>query len=143
MEQITKWVLGEHMAFKGWVAAAGAVASFFLGEVSHVLKVLALLVILDYVTGFLASAMEGKLSSNIGLRSIPRKVSIVAIVSLGHLIDQSLSTDHLFRDACAFFYLSNEVLSIVENVGRTGLPIPSIIERGIRVLREKSEEGEK
>ncbi|MEK6459534.1 phage holin family protein [Heyndrickxia faecalis] len=124
--------------YKVFVTAAGAVVGYLWG-VSPLLFVLLIFVVFDYVTGMLASAVEGKLSSKVGFMSIPKKIAIFIIVAMAHQLDVLLGSGNaMFRDAAIFFYLSNEVLSIVENTGRIGLPIPASITRAIEVLKGKS-----
>jgi toxin secretion/phage lysis holin len=94
---------------------------------------------MDYISGVLAAGKEGKLNSDIGLWGIARKVSIFVVVAIAHLVDTALGDAHLFRDAAIFFYLANEVLSITENLGRIGAPIPGIIKQAVEVLRGKGE----
>lgn len=90
------------------------------------------LVIIDYVIGLFAAGAEGKkstgpgLKSKIGLIGIARKVFIFTMVAVSHLIDGVLGDSHLFRDAVAYFYMANELLSILENGGRLGAPIPLV-----------------
>jgi len=96
-------------------------------------------VVLDYVTGFLAAAKEGKLNSEVGLWGIAKKVAIFFVVAVAHLVDTALGDAHLFRDAAIFFYLANELLSITENTGRLGVPIPAAIQRAVEILRGKGE----
>ena len=103
------------------------------------LSILLTFVVLDYITGVVAAGKEGKLSSEVGLWGIPKKVAIFAIVAVAHLVDTALGDAHLFRDAAIFFYLANELLSITENLGRIGVPIPGAIQRAVEVLRGKSE----
>ncbi len=90
------------------------------------------------MTGLLASAYEGKLSSKIGFRGIAKKVMIFAIVAVAHLIDTAIGENHLIRDVAIYFYLANELLSILENAGRTGLPVPSQIKNAVLVLKGKA-----
>ena len=124
--------------FKSAVAVGGAVVSYLFGGWSALLSILLTFVAMDYISGVLAAAKEGKLNSNIGLWGIARKVSIFVVVSIAHLVDTALGESHLFRDAVIFFYLANEVLSITENLGRLGAPIPPIIRQAVEVLRGKS-----
>ncbi|RAP22835.1 hypothetical protein C2W64_03486 [Brevibacillus laterosporus] len=49
----------------------------------------------------------------------------------------SCDGEHVFRNATIFFYLANEVLSIIENAGRIGLPVPEVIKKAVDVLKEK------
>lgn len=101
------------------------------------LNVLLTFVVLDYVTGFLSAAKEGKLNSEVGLWGIAKKVAIFFVVAVAHLVDTALGDAHLFRDAAIFFYLANELLSVIENAGRLGVPIPPVISRAVEVLRGK------
>lgn len=117
-------------------------ASFLFGGWSALLNILLVFVILDYVTGIAAAAKEGKLRSNIGLWGIARKILIFSIVAVAHLVDQMLGGNHLFRDAAIFFYLANELLSLIENAGRLDAPIPPSLRQAVEVLRGKSGDKE-
>jgi len=121
------------------VAVSGAAASYLFGGWSSLLSILLTFVVLDYVTGFAAAAKEGRLNSEVGLWGIARKVAIFAVVAVAHLVDSALGDAHLFRDAAVFFYLANELLSITENLGRVGAPIPPAVQRAVEILRGKSE----
>lgn len=127
METVGKWLL----------ALGGGAISYLFGGWSGVLGVLLVFVILDYVTGIAAAAAEGKLKSKIGLVGIARKVFIFAMVAAGHLVDGILGDGHMFRDTVAFFYIANELLSITENGGKMGAPIPNVIKQAIEVLKGK------
>jgi len=120
-------------------AVGGAIASYAFGGWSALLSILLTFVAMDYISGVLAAGKEGKLNSDIGLWGIARKVSIFVVVAIAHLVDTALGDAHLFRDAAIFFYLANEVLSITENLGRIGAPIPGIIKQAVEVLRGKGE----
>jgi len=125
--------------FKTIVAVGGAAASYLFGGWSSLLSILLTFVVFDYITGVVAAGKEGKLSSEVGLWGIPKKVAIFAIVAVAHLVDTALGDAHLFRDAAIFFYLANELLSITENLGRIGVPIPGAIQRAVEVLRGKGD----
>lgn len=125
--------------FKGAIAASGTAVTFLYGEWSALLGILVAFVVFDYLTGVMAGAYEGKLSSQVGFRAIPKKVMIFALVAVAHLVDQSVGDGHIFRDAVIFFYLANELVSIIENAGRVGLPIPDLLTRAVDVLRSKGE----
>ena len=119
------------------VAVAGAAASYLFGGWSSLLSILLTFVVLDYITGFAAAAKEGKLNSEVGMWGIAKKVGIFAIVAAAHLVDRALGDAHLFRDAAIFFFLANELLSVIENAGRIGVPIPPMLQRAVEVLRNK------
>lgn len=121
------------------VATAGGAASFLWGGWSAALGSLLFFVATDYVTGVVAAAKEGQLSSQVGVYGIARKVGVFAIVALAHMVDQQLGDGHMFRDGTVAFYLANEALSIIENAGRIGVPIPPKVKETIQVLRGKDD----
>ena len=123
--------------FKMVVAMGGAAASFLFGGWSSLLGVLLTFVVVDYVSGVIAAGLEGSLKSKAGLIGISRKIFIFALVAIAHKIDTALGEQHLFRDATIFFYMANELLSIIENAGRIGLPVPEPIKRAVEVLKSK------
>lgn len=122
------------------IAVSGAAASFLWGEWTALLNILLAFVVIDYVTGFIAAALEGKLNSEVGWRGIAKKVAIFFVVAVAHMVDVALGGgSNLFRDAAIFFYLANELLSFTENAGRIGIPVPEKLLSAIEVLREKKE----
>lgn len=123
------------------VAVAGSAASFLYGGWSSLLNILLAFVILDYVSGVAAAAKEGKLNSSVGGWGIAKKVSIFVIVAVAHMVDTAMGDAHLFRDAAIFFYLSNELLSLFENAGRLGAPIPPGLQKAVEVLKGKGGES--
>lgn len=134
------------MEFKTLLAALGAVISYLYGGWSVALQTLSIFVIIDYITGFLASGKEGSLSSAQGTKGIAKKVMIFLFVAMGHLVDQYLGGgNHMFHDGTITFFIANESLSIIENAGRLGMPIPKIIQQAVEILKGKSEKegGEK
>ena len=127
--------------FKTLVAIGGAAASYLFGGWSALLTILLTFVVLDYVTGVVAAAKEGKLNSETGAWGIAKKVGTFVVVAVAHLVDSALGDAHLFRDAAIFFFLANELLSVIENAGRIGVPIPPVMQRAVEVLRGKGDVG--
>ena len=127
------------IAFRWITTSAGALFSFLWGEWTPLLQVLLAFVITDYLTGLLASGVEGRLSSKAGLKGIAKKVMIFLIVMVGHLVDQTIGDGHMIRDAVIFFFIGNELISILENAGRTGIPLPSVLTNAVDILKGKGE----
>lgn len=125
--------------FKTGVAALGAFCGFLFGGWSVVLQFLLIVAIADYVTGFLASGIEGSLSSRVGYKGIGKKAMIFIVVAVSHWVDKTLGQIGVIREAVAFFYIWNELLSILENAGRAGLPIPDVLKRAVEILKGKGD----
>lgn len=118
------------------IGVGGGAISFLFGGWSPLLGILFALVVIDYISGVIASGTEGRISSKVGKRGIGRKILIFAMVSVAHLMDQ-VTGHHFLRDGVIFFYMANEIISITENVGRAGLPVPDKIAQAIEVLKGK------
>ncbi len=130
--------LNAESIFKSIVAIGGGAASYLFGGWSSLLEILLAFVIIDYITGFVAAGIEGKLASEVGLKGIAKKVFIFVMVAVAHLADQAAGTQ-IIRDAAIFFYLANEILSIIENSGSIGLPVPPVIVQAVEILKGKGE----
>ena len=124
--------------YKTVTTGIGAIVGYIFGEWSVLLQILLAFVIIDYVSGLLASGVEGKLSSKVGLKGIAKKIMIFVLVAVGHLTDRAIGGGSMIQNAIIFFYLGNELLSILENAGRAGLPIPEQIKNAVDVLKGKS-----
>jgi toxin secretion/phage lysis holin len=119
--------------------SSGAVVGFMWGGWSVLLQILVFVVVIDYISGMIAAGIEGKLKSTVGFKGIAKKVMLFLMVAIGHQIDLALGDSHVFRDATIFFYLGNELLSILENAGRIGLPVPEPLRRAVDILKSKGE----
>lgn len=129
--------------YKTGAAAVGAVVGYLFGESTGLLLVLFWMAVIDYGTGMAAGYAEGTLSSRVGFKGIAKKVMIFVMVALAHLVDSALGTKNMFRDATIVFYMTNELLSIFENAGRVGVPVPERLTQAVEVLKGKSKEGDK
>ncbi|HFI0441715.1 TPA: holin family protein [Streptococcus suis] len=115
----------------------GLIGSLF-GELDGILYALLVFIIIDYLTGIFAAVVEKQLSSSIGFRGIFKKIAILFLVSLGHLIDTAIiKQGGTIRTMVIFFYLSNEGLSILENTVRIGLPIPEKLQAILKQINER------
>ncbi|HEL1582204.1 TPA: phage holin family protein [Streptococcus suis] len=115
----------------------GLIGSLF-GELDGILYALLVFIIVDYLTGIFAAVVEKQLSSSIGFRGIFKKIAILFLVSLGHLIDTAIiKQGGTIRTMVIFFYLSNEGLSILENTVRIGLPIPEKLQAILKQINER------
>ena len=123
--------------FKYIVAIGGSLVTYLFGGWPALIKILVTIVIIDYVTGVLAAGVRREISSAVGGRGIARKVLIFVLVACGHLVDMALGTADVIRDAVIYFYIANELFSILENAGEIGLPVPDILKKSIDTLKGK------
>jgi toxin secretion/phage lysis holin len=120
--------------FKIVLALSGGVLGWIFGGFNSLIYALIAFVI-DYFTGVLLAIYEKKLSSNIGFKGISKKVMMFALVALGNIIDQHIiGSGSSLRTMLIMFYLSNEGISIIENAGKMGLPLPQKLKDVIQQL---------
>lgn len=125
------------------IAGIGGWLGWFLGGCDGLLYALIAFVVIDYITGVMCAVVDKNLSSEVGFRGIFKKVLIFLLVGIGHLLDeQVIGTGSVVRTAVIFFYISNEGVSLLENAGHLGLPIPSKIKVVLEQLHERAEREE-
>ena len=99
-----------------------------------------LFVVTDYITGIMCAISDKKLSSEVGFKGNCRKVLIFMLVGIANVLDvQVIENGSILRTAVIFFYLSNEGISLLENAGHLGLPIPEKLKKVLEQLHERSE----
>lgn len=127
---------------------AGVVGSFvasLFGGWTASLTTLLIFMAADYVTGLVVAGVfhnspkteTGALESRAGLKGLIRKATVLLFVLIGYRLDLAMGVTYI-KDAVCIAFIANELLSIVENAGLMGLPIPSVITNAIDVLKKKS-----
>ena len=125
------------------MAAIGLWLGLFLGPFNGLLIALVCFIVADYITGVASAIINKKMSSAVGFKGILRKVLILCIVGVANLLDvYVLKSGEMLRAMVIFFYIANEGLSILENAGECGLPIPKKIKEILAQLRDKNDGGE-
>lgn len=121
-------------------AGIGGALGVVLGGFDGFLYALVLFCVVDYATGIVVAIEKKTLSSEIGFRGIAKKCMIFILVAIANVVDTKvIGTAAVLRTAVIFFYLSNEGISILENAGAMGLPIPKKLRE---VLLQLEDEGE-
>ena len=123
--------------------AVGGWLGYFLGGCDGLLYALIAFVVIDYITGVMCAIINRALSSAVGFKGIFRKVMIFLLVGIANIIDvQVIGTGAVLRTAVIFFYISNEGVSLLENAGHLGLPIPEKIKTVLEQLHDRAEKEE-
>lgn len=121
-------------------AAIGGWLGYFLGGCDGLLYALVVFVVVDYITGVMCAINDKTLSSAVGFKGICRKVLIFLLVGIANILDvQVIGTGSVLRTAVIFFYISNEGISLLENAGHLGLPIPEKIKVVLEQLHDRAE----
>lgn len=120
--------------------AVGGWLGYFLGGFDGLLIALVVFAVVDYITGVMCAVADKKLSSEVGFKGICRKVLIFILVGIANILDvQVIGTGSILRTAVIFFYLSNEGVSLLENAGHLGLPIPEKLKLVLEQLHDRAE----
>lgn len=122
------------------VAAMGGWLGYFLGGFDGMLVALVVFMVLDYITGLMCAAADKKLSSAVGFKGICKKMLILIMVGVAHVLDTNVvGTGSALRGAVICFYLSNEGLSLLENAAHIGLPVPEKLKAILAQLHDRED----
>lgn len=129
------------------IGLIGSYLSYLLGGFDGTTGTLFTFMIVDYATGFLLSALfkkslktvSGGLSSKVGFIGLFKKVLILVFIMIGYRLDLLLDVNYIRAGVC-YAFIVNELISIIENVGLIGFPIPPIILNAIDILKSKDKQ---
>ena len=133
-----------------FAGAVGALAAYF-NVLAVPLVVLVAVMLIDWITGLAGASATGKLSSRVGVIGIIKKLCYLALVVVGGVIDYliasalvsigiSLQINYCFGMIITVWLIINELISILENLGEMGVPLPSFLTSMIKTLKSKVEE---
>ena len=126
------------------IGVIGSLVTSLFGGWTASLTTLLIFMCIDYLTGLVVAGVfhaspkteTGALESRAGLKGLIRKFSMLLFVLIGHRLDVAVGTTYI-RDAVCIAFMTNELISIVENAGLMGLPIPAVIINAIDILKKK------
>ncbi len=111
---------------KNILAAVCALCGLLFGDCDGLIIALAALMVMDYISGVLAAVAHKKLSSEIGAKGIAKKVFMLLIVAVANIVDINvIGEGHVLKSVTTIFYIANECISLIENGGRLGVPVPN------------------
>ena len=134
------------------ITAAGvigsAIASIY-GGWTMALTTLLIFMTIDYVTGLIVAGVfhqspktsTGALESRAGWKGLCRKGMVLILVLVGHRLDLAIGMAYI-KDAVCIAFIANEAISIIENAGLMGLPVPRVIINAIDILKKKNKDEE-
>ena len=131
------------------LATVGTFVAHALGGWDAAMQVLVALMALDYLTGILVAAVwqrsnkssTGALDSKAGFKGLCKKGMILLRVWLGVLLDNAFGTTYV-RMAVIIFFIGNEGISFLENLGLMGVPFPEFLKKALEALRDQGDAGE-
>ena len=115
---------------------------YLLGGWDISLQILLIVIVLDYITGILQAIHDRKLNSIIGLRGIIKKIGYLIVVAIGVIIDRITGETGAIRTLVIYFFVANEGISIIENWGGMGLPLPKKLIKTLEQLKNSNDEEE-
>lgn len=134
----------KEMICAGIGAVGGVIASAF-GGWDAALATLLIFMAIDYASGLIVAGVfrnspkteSGTLESRAGWKGLCRKAVTLLFVLIAYRLDLVIGVNYI-RDAVIIGFIANELISIVENAGLMGIPLPAVIENAVDILTQKS-----
>lgn len=112
---------------------------YFLGGWDIAIQSLLVFIVIDYATGICKAIYNKKLNSSVGAKGIIKKVGYLLIVAISVILDKIAGNTGAIRTLVIYFFVANEGLSIIENWGGMGLPLPKKLTKTLEQLKQKEE----
>lgn len=113
---------------------------YFLGGFDIALKSLLIVIIIDYITGLISAFYRKKLNSKVGFKGIIKKFCYICVVGLSVALDNLCNTSGVIRTIVIYFFVANDGLSILENLGKIGIKFPKKLIQSLEQLKNESED---
>ena len=117
---------------------AATIFIYLFGGIDVALTCLIVAIVLDYVSGMIKAYNKKQLSSKIGFGGILKKIGILILIMLSVLVDRVTGDTGAIRTLVIYYFVANEGLSVLENLGESGIPIPTAIKKALKVLKDQS-----
>ena len=111
---------------------------YFLGGWDIALQILVVVVVLDYITGVCKAIYNKKMNSTVGLKGIMKKVGYFIVVAVAVILDRITGGTGAIRTLVIYFFVANEGISILENWGGMGLPLPQKLMDTLEQLKSEN-----
>jgi len=129
--------------FNTIVASLATGITYLIGGWDAALKILAIFIVVDYVTGLMKAIYKKEVASDIGWRGLLKKASIFIVVIVAYQLDVAIANETpLFRTMSCYFYIANEGISITENIAILGVPLPGFILKVLKNIKEQNDNPE-
>lgn len=131
----------------GFIGVVGSTISAMFGGWDSALTTLIIFMAIDYIAGLIVAGVfknstkteTGALESRAGWKGLCKKGATLLVVLVACRLDMTLGSTFI-KDAAVIAFVANETISIIENVGLMGVPIPAVVRKAIDVLQSKAEE---
>ena len=123
-------------------ATLGGLLGFLYGELNGIFYALLAMIVIGYISGVLIAIINKKLSSEVGFKGLVKKIFMLMLVAVGHIIDaQVIGSGAAVMTAVELFFIANEGISILENAARLGVPIPKKLKDILIQLKDGNDKG--
>jgi len=113
--------------------------AYFLGGWDTAIQTLSLVMVLDYITGVLKAIKKKKLNSKVGLWGIIKKFGYLVVVALSVVMDKLAGDTGAIRTMVIYFFIANDGISILENLGSMGVPLPKKLKEVLEQLKTEND----
>lgn len=129
---------------RGVLGVLGAIVGYLYGGINSVFYAVLAMMAIDWLTGILSAWHNKSLDSRVGLKGIIKKIGELITIAVAHIIDANVigGGTCALMTVCELFFIANEGISIIENLGEFGVPIPEKLKNVLAQLKEDNDKEE-
>lgn len=127
MREFANFVIGGFLSCISWL----------FGGLDYSILILCIIMVIDYITGLLKAGYQHKINSKIGIKGIFKKIAYLLVVVMAVLLDYLTGQKQVIKTLVIYFFVANECISILENVGSLNIKLPSKLYDIIEQLKKE------
>lgn len=114
---------------------------YILGGWDVAIQCLLIAIVLDYITGMIKAGIKKEWNSSVGFKGILKKLAILIMIALSVVVDNITNMGGVIRTIMIYYFVANEGLSIIENLGQSGVPMPKFLKDKLVKIMEDADNG--
>lgn len=114
---------------------------YILGGWDVAIQCLLIAIVLDYITGMIKAGIRKEWNSSVGFKGILKKLAILIMIALAVVVDNITNMGGVIRTIMIYYFVANEGLSIIENLGQSGVPMPKFLKDKLVKIMEDADNG--
>jgi len=125
-----------NIMYKMFLGGLITVSGYLLGARDGMITALMAMMIIDFISGVITAIVSGELDSKVMYMGGVKKIGVISVVAVGNILDVVLGLGGTLRTLTISYFIANEGISLLENWGKMGLPVPEKLKAVLKQLRD-------
>lgn len=126
--------------YTSFIGGSMAWIAYFLGGIDHLIKAFVIFMVIDYILGIMVAFVVKNVDSKKAFKGLFKKLAMILMVIAAVQLDLATESGNFMRNAMILFLIGMEGISMVENLGKLGIPVPKFLANAFTQLQNENDD---